>query len=118
MRASAGLLTHKCAQDLAKRIAHLLVGIDAGCASQGYDRNSIVYSRRKNIGVHLIIDGRAVAGQAVAKRRLTDWPARRWQLPRSAWPFPSDETCRPRGWNSLRPSWHGRASPSCAPVPD
>jgi len=52
------------------------------------------------------------------KRRFIGWPARRWQLPRSAWPFLSDATYRPHGWNSLRPSWHARALPSCAPAPD
>src|SRR5580700_8471300 len=118
MRASAGLLMHKFVQDLGERVAHLLVEIDAGCASQSDDRNSFVYSRRKNIGAHPILVGRVVAGRAVAKRRFTDWRARRWRLPRSAWPFPSDETCRLHGWNLLRPSWHGRASPSCALGPD
>ena len=39
-------------QGLGERVAHLLVEIDAPCAAQGDDRNSIGYSCRQNIGVH------------------------------------------------------------------
>src|SRR5262245_58286546 len=39
-------------QRLGERVAHLLVEIDARCAAQCNDRNSIGYSCRQNIGVH------------------------------------------------------------------
>src|SRR5438128_452568 len=39
-------------QRLGERVAHLLVEIDAPCAAQCNDRNSIGYSCRQDIGVH------------------------------------------------------------------
>jgi hypothetical protein len=41
-------------QRLGERVAHLLVEIDALCAAQCNDGNSIGYSCRQNIGVHSV----------------------------------------------------------------
>src|SRR5437773_5490530 len=51
-------------QRLGERVAHLLVEIDAPCAAQCNDRNSIGYSCRQNIGVHpvLLSQGDALRG--------------------------------------------------------
>src|SRR5712664_2486865 len=42
-------------QRLGERVAHLLVEIDAPCAAQRNDRNSVGYSCRQNIGVHPVL---------------------------------------------------------------
>src|SRR5882672_3467629 len=42
-------------QRLGERVAHLLVEIDAPCAAQCNDGNSIGYSCRQNIGVHPVL---------------------------------------------------------------
>src|SRR6266576_2908409 len=39
-------------QRFGERVAHLRVEVDASCAAQCNDRNSIGYTRRQNIGVH------------------------------------------------------------------
>jgi hypothetical protein len=64
--ANAGV-ARESVQRLGERVAHLLVEIDAPCAAQGDDRNSIGYCCRQNIrvhGVHLV--RLAVAGRAAA----------------------------------------------------
>jgi len=45
-------IARKSLQHLGQRVAHLLVEINARCASQGDDCNSIGYSRRQNIVLH------------------------------------------------------------------
>src|SRR6266850_6803308 len=42
-------------QRVGERVAHLLVEIDAPCAAQRNDRNSVRYSCRQNIGVHPVL---------------------------------------------------------------
>src|SRR5258705_6889975 len=45
-------IARESVQRRGERVAHLLVEIDASCAAQCNDRNSIGYSCRQNIGVH------------------------------------------------------------------
>src|ERR1700746_1213931 len=47
-------IARKSVQRRGERVPHLLVEIDASCAPQCNDRNSIGYSCRKNIGVHRV----------------------------------------------------------------
>jgi hypothetical protein len=42
-------------QRLGERDAHLVIHVDAPCAAQCNDRNSISYSCRQNIGVHRVL---------------------------------------------------------------
>src|SRR2546426_10359245 len=50
-----GSVACKSVQRLGERIAHLRVEIDAPCAAQCNDRNSIGYFCRQNIGVHSVL---------------------------------------------------------------
>jgi hypothetical protein len=42
-------------QRFGERDAHLVIHVDAPCAAQCNDRNSICYSCRQNIGVHWVL---------------------------------------------------------------
>src|SRR5882762_3426135 len=58
-------------QRLGERVTHLLVEIDAPCAAQRNDRNSVGYSCRQNIGVH-----RALLDSPCRSATLLHYPCR------------------------------------------